>query len=153
MANLAQTVNVLQSVILTDKEKMVLTPTYYVFKMMAVHQGSKLLPSNIKCEQYKIDTDSIPSVSYSVSQSADGKIHLSVANLYASRDQKISCNINGLKFKKVSGEILSSAQITDCNTFEKPGVVVPKSFTGYKINGNFIELQMPAKSFVELEIE
>lgn len=153
MANLAQTVNVLQSVILTDKEKMVLTPTYYIFKMMAVHQDSKLLPSNIKCEQYKIDTDSIPSVSYSVSLSADGKIHLSVANLYASRAQKISCNINGIKFKKVSGEILSSTQITDCNTFEKPDVVVPKGFTDFKINGNLVEIQMPAKSFVVFEIE
>lgn len=153
MANLAQTVNVLQSVILTDKEKMVLTPTYYVFKMMAVHQDSKLLPSNIKCEQYKIDTDSIPSVSYSVSLAADGKIHLSVANLYASRAQKISCNINGIKFKKVSGEILSSTQITDCNTFDKPDVVVPKGFSDFKINGNLVEIQMPAKSFIELEIE
>jgi alpha-L-arabinofuranosidase len=107
----------------------------------------------MKCEQYKIDSDSIPSVSYSVSQSADGKIHLSVANLYASRGQKISCNINGLKFKKVSGEILSAARITDCNTFEKPDAVVPKGFTDFKINGNVVELQMPAKSFVVLEIE
>ncbi len=153
MANLAQTVNVLQSVILTDKEKMVLTPTYFVFKMMAVHQESKLLPSNIKCEEYKLDADSIPSISYSVSRSADGKIHLSVANLFASRNQKISCDINGVKITKVTGEILTSNLITDCNTFEKPGVVVPKEFTDFKINKNMVELQMPEKSFVVLEIE
>jgi alpha-N-arabinofuranosidase len=153
MANIAQTVNVLQSVILTDKEKMVLTPTYYVFKMMAVHQDSKLLPSTIKCEQYKLEKDSIPSVTYSVSRSADGKIHLSVANLYASRGQKVSCDFANFKIKKASGEILSSANITDCNAFDKPDVVVPKPFTDIKINNNVIELQMPAKSFVVLEIE
>ncbi len=153
MANIAQTVNVLQSVILTDKEKMVLTPTYYIFKMMAVHQDSKLLPSTIKCEQYKLEADSIPSVSYSVSRSADGKIHLSVANLYASRGQKVSCDLTNFKIKKATGEILSSANITDCNTFDKPDVVVPKPFTAIKINNNVIELQMPAKSFVVLEIE
>jgi alpha-N-arabinofuranosidase len=153
LANLAQTVNVLQSVILTEKEKMVLTPTYYVFKMMAVHQGAKLLPSHIKCEQYKIDTDSIPSVSYSVSRSADGKMHLSVANLFAARGQKVSCTINGLQFKKVTGEILTSGFITDCNTFDKPTTVVPKGFTDFKIGTNSIEIQMPAKSFIVLEIE
>ncbi len=153
MANLAQTVNVLQAVILTEKEKMVLTPTYYVFKMMAVHQEARLLPSNVKCEQYKLDTDSIPSISYSVSKSADGKIHLTVANLFAARGQKISCDFNGFQINKIKGEILSSVQITDCNTFEKPNVVVPKGFSDFKINKNIIELQMPAKSFVVLEIE
>lgn len=153
MANIAQAVNVLQSVILTDKEKMVLTPTYYVFKMMAVHQESKLLPSTIKREQYKLDTDSIPSVSYSVSKSADGKIHLSVANLYASRGQKVSCNFGNFKAKKASGEILYAANITDCNTFDKPDVVVPKPFSNFKINNNLLEIQLPAKSFVVLEIE
>ena len=91
--------------------------------------------------------------SYSVSRSADGKIHLSVANLYASRGQKVSCDLTNFKIKKASGEILSSANITDCNTFDKPDVVVPKPFTAFKINHNVIELQMPAKSFVVLEIE
>ncbi|MDO9257076.1 MAG: alpha-L-arabinofuranosidase C-terminal domain-containing protein [Bacteroidales bacterium] len=153
LANLAQTVNVLQAVILTEKEKMVLTPTYYVFKMMAVHQEAKILPSNINCEKYKLETDSIPSVSYSVSRSANGKIHLTVANLFAGRGQKVSCNFNGLKINKISGEILTSNLITDCNTFEKPNVVTPKTFTDFKTNKDTIELEMPAKSFVVLEIE
>jgi len=153
LANLAQTVNVLQAVILTEKEKMLLTPTYYVFKMMAVHQEAKLLQSNINCEKYKLETDSIPSVSYSVSRSANGKIHLTVANLFAGRGQKVSCNFNGLKINKISGEILTSNLITDCNTFEKPNVVAPKTFTDFKTNKDTIELEMPAKSFVVLEIE
>jgi len=153
MANIAQTVNVLQSVILTDKEKMVLTPTYYVFKMMAVHQESELLPSNMKCEKYILNSDTIPSVSYSASRSADGKIHLTVANLFASRGQKISFELRNFKLKNAVGEILTSANITDCNTFEKPDTVVPKAFSDFKIVSNTIELRIPARSFVMLELQ
>jgi alpha-N-arabinofuranosidase len=153
MANLAQTINVLQSVILTDNEKMVLTPTYYVFKMLNVHQNARLLPSQMQCETYKIDTDSIPSVSYSVSQAADGKIHLSVANLMAMRGQKISCNLGSLKINKISGELLTAKNITDCNTFEKPSTVVPAAFKDFNINNNLVEIQLPARSLVVLEIE
>ena len=153
MANIAQAVNVLQSVILTDKEKMVLTPTYYIFKMMAVHQESKLLASDMKCEKYISETDTIPSVSYSVSRSDGGKMHLTIANLYAAKAQKVNCDFMNFKIKKAAGEILTSANITDCNTFEKPATVIPKTFNDFKITGNQIELQLPARSFVELEIE
>lgn len=153
MANLAQTVNVLQSVVLTKDEKMVLTPTYYTFKMMNVHQEDNLLKSNMNCETYKIENDSIPSVSYSISKSANGKIHLTIANLFASRAQKVNCNISGVKVSKASGEILTSEKITDCNTFDQPNTVVPKKFNDFKINNNAIVMQMPARSLVVLEIE
>ena len=153
MANIAQTINVLQSVILTRYEKMVLTPTYYVFKMMAVHQDARLLKSKLTCEPYTIEKDTVPSVSCSVSEAADGKIHISVANLYAGRSQKVSCDISNFRVKKVKGEILSSTNITDCNTFEKPNTIVPAAFNDFKIVNNTIEMLMPAKSFVVLEIE
>ena len=81
MANLAQTVNVLQSLILTDKDKMLLTPTYHIFDLYKVHQDAKYLPVKLNSPDYELDGKKIPAVSISASQDASGKIHISLVNL------------------------------------------------------------------------
>jgi len=152
MANIAQTVNVLQALILTRDEKMVLTPTYHVFDMYQVHQDASLLPLELKCGIYEFKGESIPAVSASASRDKDGRIHISLCNLDPNKAQEIVCELRGVKTKSVSGRVLTSPGMTAHNTFEKPETLMPAEFKGGKIEGNSIKATLPAKSVVVLEI-
>ena len=153
MANIAQMVNVLQAMILTDKEKIVLTPTYYVFKMYRVHQGATLIPIEINSPDYKLDQSSVPSLSASVSRDKDGKLHVSIVNLDPNKAADVSTTINGATVKAVSGEVLTSSVMNAMNTFDKPNTIRPTSFTGYTLQGSQLTLSIPAKSVVMLELQ
>ena len=85
MANIAQTINVLQAMILTDKEKMLLTPTYHVFEMYKVHQDATLIPVELKAPEYKLGDSIVPMLHASASRDAAGKMHLSIVNLDPNR--------------------------------------------------------------------
>jgi alpha-N-arabinofuranosidase len=152
VANLAQIVNVLQSVILTKDDKMVLTPTYFVFKMFKVHQEAQLLNIDIRSEDYSFGEKKIPAISASASIDKAGKIHISLANLNPNKEITVTCPIIGDSYSKVSGEVLTAAEMTSFNSFEKPEVVKPASFNGFKMNGGVLIVTMPAKSIVVLEI-
>ena len=91
MANIAQTVNVLQAMILTDKEKMIVTPTYHVFDMYAVHQDAKWLPTELQCGDYQFEQEKIPALNVSASRDAAGKIHVSLCNLDPNRPATLTC--------------------------------------------------------------
>ena len=108
MANLAQTVNVLQAVILTNKEKMLLTPTYHVMEMYNVHQDATLLPIDVKSNDYVVGTEKLPAVSVSASRDQAGVTHISLVNIDATKQQEISIDIRGSKYNSVSGRILTS---------------------------------------------
>src|SRR5581483_7957272 len=95
MANLAQTINVLQALILTDKEKMVLTPTYHVFDLYKVHQDAKYLPVKLSSPDYEVDGKKIPAMSVTASQDAAGKIHVSLVNLDPHNSITFSSSLNG----------------------------------------------------------
>jgi len=152
VANLAQIVNVLQSVILTKDDKMVLTPTYYVFKMFKVHQEAQLLSTDLKCEDYQYGDKKIPSISASASIDKDGKIHVTIANLNPNKEITVTCPLIGDAVTKVSGEVLTAKAINSYNDFGKPEEVKPVTFSGYKQNGSVLTVTMPAKSVVALEI-
>jgi len=152
MANLAQAINVLQSLILTKNEKMVLTPTYYVFKMYKVHQNATLVPLKLNCEKYIMGTDTIPSVSASASKDAAGKIHITLANFDPNKSQEITCNISTGTYTQVKGEILTSNTMNACNTFDKPDELKPGVFTGATLKNNILKINMPSKSVVAIEI-
>lgn len=152
MANLAQTVNVLQSLILTDKDKMLLTPTYHVFDLYKVHQDAKYLPIKLNVPDYVVDGKKIPAVSMTASQDAAGKIHISLVNLDPHNSITISSALNGLQWTKVSGQILTSANLTDINTFKQPDKLRLVSFDGAKKDGDKLVVALPAKSVVTLEL-
>jgi len=95
MANIAQIVNVLQSVILTKDEQMILTPTYYVFKMYKVHHEATLLPINLTCENYYYGDNLIPSIIASASMDREGLIHITISNLNPTSDIKLTCEFKG----------------------------------------------------------
>ena len=88
MANLAQTINVLQAVILTNKEKMILTPTYHVMEMYNVHQDARLIPLTIKTDDYTFGNEKLPSVSASASKDSTGLIHISLTNINSKKEKQ-----------------------------------------------------------------
>jgi alpha-N-arabinofuranosidase len=152
MANIAQTINVLQAVILTKDEKMILTPTYHVFDMYKVHQDATLLPSHLDCVEYEFGRDSIPAISASASKDKDGKIHITLCNLDPNKSQNIACELRGFKPKTVTGRILTADDMTAHNTFEKPETIEPAEFENVKIEGKGLKTVLPPKSVVLLEI-
>jgi alpha-N-arabinofuranosidase len=152
MANIAQMVNVLQAMILTDKEKMILTPTYYVFKMYKVHQGATLIPVDLTAPEYKVDQASVPALSASASRDKEGRLHLSIVNLDPNSSAEISTTFSGATIKSVTGEVLTASRMNAMNTFENPNTIKPTSFSGYKLQGSQLTLSIPAKSVVVLEL-
>lgn len=154
MANLAQTVNVLQAVILTQDEKMILTPTYHVMKMFNVHQDADHLPVKLNSPKYNFEGNALDAVSASASRDADGKVHVSIVNIDSKKSQKVTLNISGVKFKDTTGQILSSEKLQDHNTFEEPETITVKDFKDFKANKNGeISITLPPFSVVVLEMK
>jgi alpha-N-arabinofuranosidase len=152
VANLAQIVNVLQSVILTNDDKMVLTPTYHVFRMFRVHQEASLIGIDLRCEDYEYENKKIPAISASASVDKDGKVHISIANLNPGKAIAISCPLIGDSFKKVTGEVLTATEMNSHNSFENPDAVKPATFTGFTLKDGVLSITMPSKSVVVLEL-
>lgn len=155
MANIAQMVNVLQAMILTDDQGgMVLTPTYHVFKMYNVHQDATFLPFELNCATKEVgDNRTLPLISATASKNDKGIIHISLSNVDADNAQEISINLDGSNKKSVSGEILTSGKLTDHNTFEQPDLVKPAAFSGAKISKGVLTVKLPAKSIVTLTLK
>jgi alpha-L-arabinofuranosidase len=152
IANLAQTVNVLQALVLTQGDKMLLTPTYYVFDLYKVHQGAKKLNLALQSPQYTNGSESITAVNLSASLDSSGAIHFTFVNLDPNHAIHIQTTI-GMTFKTITGQVLTSSKLTDINTFDQPGVVGIQKFNGFKKTGDGIDVDLPAKSIVALELK
>ncbi|RLZ15046.1 alpha-L-arabinofuranosidase C-terminal domain-containing protein, partial [Proteus mirabilis] len=122
MANIAQIVNVLQSVILTEGEKMILTPTYHVFDMYKVHQDAERLATNYSGADYEMDGEKIPQVSVTASKDQAGKIHVSLCNVSHAEQSDVTIQLRGLSgaVSKIVGRQLASDSLDAHNTFESP---------------------------------
>ncbi|MDB5247303.1 MAG: alpha-N-arabinofuranosidase [Segetibacter sp.] len=153
IANLAQAINVLQAVILTDKEKMILTPTFHVMEMYNVHQDATLIPLTINTSDYVVGNKKLPAVSASASKDSLGITHISLANIDARKEQQVSINTSGLNLKTVSGRILSSQKLQDINSFENPDKIRPAIYNGASLKGNTLTVKMPPFSVVVLELK
>lgn len=153
MANIAQLANVLQSMVLTKEDKMVLTPTYYIFEMYKVHQDATYLPLNIEADKKEIRGRNIDMVNVTATQK-DGVIYLSLANIDLEKSRNVEIDFSELKIKNVTGgRILTSKNISDHNTFENPNVVKPADFKDAKISNGKLTVKLPAKSIVSLEVK
>lgn len=154
IANIAQMVNVLQAMILTDGKKMVKTPTYYVFDMYKVHQDAMLLPMNASVKQYEHGDDAIPSISSTASRDEDGRIHITVTNLDPDQSQNVEYDLRGAEVKDVaSGRILTADKVDAINTFDKPDTVTPEKFGDYTMKGQKLNLHLPPKSIVVVTLK
>lgn len=156
MANIAQIANVLQSMVLTRGDELVLTPTYYVFYMYAPHQGAEYLP--LSCNAASRVTDkakkrSVPEVSATASRDAEGKIHVSLVNPDLTTARKVTIAFDELKAKQVKGSLLTAKNIADYNDFGATDKVRLQAFDGCKITKNGLEVELPAKSIVTLTVE
>jgi alpha-N-arabinofuranosidase len=153
MTNIAQTVNVLQAMILTDKEKMIRTPTYWVFEMFKVHQGGTFLPLELTPPDYAFGSEKIPAVSASATRSADGRVvHLSLANTTPARALPIAVTLAGLKAVSAAGRLLTAPTMQAHNTFAAPDAVKPVPFDGLTLAGGVLTLTLPAKSVAVVEL-
>src|SRR5450432_4239206 len=150
MANLAQMVNVLQAVILTSKEKIILTPTYHVLEMYNVHQDAVMIPVELKNIYYKEEKDSLPAISVSASRNQQGLIHISLVNIDPERTNEVRIHLEGTVLKLDNGRILQSARIQDYNSFENPEKITPQIFSGAVMKGNEWLIKLPPASVVVL---
>ncbi len=153
MANIAQTVNVLQAMLLTKGDQLVKTPTFYVFKMYKVHQNATLLPINLKCEDYAWDGMTIPAVNASASKDKKGKIHISLSNSNPNHAVDMTIELRGTeKLSKVNGTIITAPSMNAYNDFGKPEKVNIQPFSDFKWNKDDLTVSLPSKSVVTLEI-
>lgn len=155
MTNIAQTINVLQAMILTDGEKMLLTPTYHVFNLYKAHQDAVSLPLAISTPHYECDGKKIPAVSATASRDKNGRLHISLVNTNPNASATVRCEIAGLGAapKRVSGRVLTAPAINSVNTFDAPRTVEPQDFTHAKFSGETLTATLPPKSVVALQVE
>jgi alpha-L-arabinofuranosidase len=153
MANLAQAVNVLQAVVLTRDEKIILTPTYHVMEMFSVHHDAKRLPLNVVSNNYTLGNESLQAVSGSASMNTSGVTHISLVNIDSSKPQEITVTLYGSSVKTVSGRILSSSKINDHNTFDAPEKIKPAPFKDVTLSGETLKVKLPPFSVVVLELK
>ena len=155
MANIAQVVNVLQSMILTNDKGIVLTPTYHVFEMYKKFQDATFLPMDLKCDSMQVrDNRMIPMISASAAREKNSNtIVVSLVNVSLDKAQEISFNIDGATAKTVSGRILTCKDIKDYNDFTTPETVKPVIFNGAKVSKSGLKVKIPAKSVVVLELK
>ena len=152
MAAIAQMVNVLQSVILTEGPQMVKTPTWHVFDLFKEHQDAQLVESRIETEMIGEEEEwMVPNLSESASVSADGKLQITLGNLSVTEDYPVSTQITGYAGRKVSARILTGA-MRDKNTFEAPDTVASREFELTIGNGN-LEFTIPACSVLHITVE
>lgn len=153
MANIAQTINVLQAMILTKNEQMILTPTYHVFDLYQVHQDALLLPQDLRSETYAVGGDTIAALYASSSLAQDGKINVSLVNVHATNSMEVECELRGVGVKSVSGRILTAAALNAHNTFDQPDNVTIAAFKDVAIKAGRLHVNLPAKSIVVLQVE
>jgi alpha-N-arabinofuranosidase len=152
MANIAQTVNVLQAVILTDGPRMLRTPTYWAFEMFKVHQGGTFLPVALESPDYVFGGERIPAVSASATRDQADAVHLSVVNADPNRSFVVKVKLAGIAPTSVTGRLLTAPAITAHNTFDAPDAVSPKEFDEVTLKDGTLELQLPSKSIVIVEL-
>jgi alpha-N-arabinofuranosidase len=153
MANLAQTINVLQAVILTNEEKMILTPTYHVMEMFNVHQDALMLPLSVTSNDYTSGEKKIKAVSASASKDKNGTVHISLVNIDASKEQDLIIDLGDMSMKTVTGRILHSDKLQDYNSFDKSEKIKPKIFSDAKLNGKTLQMKIPPFSVIVLALK
>lgn len=160
MTNIAQIANVLQSMVLTKEDKMVLTPTYYVFKMYVDNMESVNIPLDVQSDTFSAENEQnkstqrvSPYVSASASKMNDGTIVVNLANADLAQSNKVTIDLGNTKGKVVDATILTSKDMKDHNTFEAPDKVKPAVFKGAKMKGGQLVVEMPKMSIVVLKVK
>jgi alpha-N-arabinofuranosidase len=154
MANIAQTVNVLQALILTDpaSERMLLTPTYHVFEMYKVHHDATLLPLDLRCDDYTFGEEAMPSLSASASRDQAGRVHLTLCHANPRQSADVRIDLRGMSLQSAQGRVLTADQMTAHNSFDAPEQVRPAAMASVPAQDNKVTLTIPPMSVVVLEL-
>ena len=145
-------INVLQTMIMTDKEKMVLTPTYYVFKMYVPFQDSTFLPVKFDSGTYTHGNISLPRVDAIAAKGKEGRLWVEVTNLDPNEGVEIELNVIGITAKSASGETLTGPKVDSINTFDAANIVAPKPILA-KAQGGKLNLKLDPKSVSVFSVE
>ncbi len=146
MANIAQINNVLQAMILTDKEKMIVTPTYHVFELYAAHHNAKLLESELECNPLTGSEKKVQSLTVSVSKDDSGTVNITVGNIDPENSAELVCDITGISPVSVVGKVLAGEQMNSHNTFENPNDVKIEALSNIKLDGRRLTVSLPPHS-------
>jgi len=138
--------------ILTNDEKMILTPTYHVFEMYKVHHDATMLPIDLECDDYQFGNEKVPQIDVLASKDKSDKIHISLCNLDPVNPADVACKLPGIEPAKAYGRVLTADAMTDHNTFNKSEKVKPAVFDGFTLREDMLAVKLPAKSVVVLEI-
>lgn len=152
MANIAQTINVLQAVILTEGDQMILTPTYHVFEMFKVHQDAILQPIELNSSRYNFGEEDVPQLSVSASIDTVSMLNITLCNTDPHNNAQVECDTGGFAAKQVSGRILTSSSMNSHNTFDQPEQVKPAVFNKMQLNEGGLSADIPPMSVVVLTL-
>ena len=152
MANIAQLINVLQALILTEGPNMILTPTYFVFKLFKAHQENELLDSHLLAPDLPVEGCSIPSVQESSSIAPDGTVHITLVNPSPDQAQDLEIITQGLTPVHVVGRMLTGG-MSDHNTFDQPDAVEDQPFVSFTVKNDGLTAALPPCSVVHLSIK
>jgi alpha-N-arabinofuranosidase len=150
MSNIAQMVNVLQAMILTDKEKMLLTPTYHVYHLYRSFRGATSLPVQLAAPARMSGDLTVPTVNASAARGRDGRLHYALVNLDPRSAVPVRIEVKGATPRKLTGRILTATAMDAINTFAKPEAVRPTPFNDARLGDGAIRVELPAKSIVVL---
>jgi alpha-N-arabinofuranosidase len=151
-ANIAQMINVLQAMILTDKDKMVLTPTYHVFKMYVPFQDASFLPVTFNAGSYTHGDITLPRIDAIAAKDAAGKLWLEITNVDPNNSVEIETSLNGINAKSARGETLTAPKVDSVNTFDAPNRVTTKPIS-VKIEGGKVTFKLEPKSVTVISVE
>jgi alpha-N-arabinofuranosidase len=152
MANVAQMVNVLQAMILTDEEKMLLTPTYHVFKMYVPFQDAALVPVTFDAGAYTHGSVTLPRVDAIAARDRAGKLWLAVTNLDPNRPVTVEATLTGVTPRSAAGQTLAAPRVDSVNTFEAPNTVAPKPIAA-RVQGGTVALALEPRSVTVVSVE
>jgi alpha-L-arabinofuranosidase len=145
MANIAQMINVLQAMILTDKEKIVLTPTYYAYKMYVPFQDATFVPVAFDAGAYTQDGATLPRLDAIAAKDKGGRLWLEVTNIDPNEGAEVELNVAGIAVESVAGQTLTASKVDSVNSFDAPKTVVPKPIAA-EAHGGKITLRLEPKS-------
>ena len=152
MANIAQMINVLQAMILTDKEKMVLTPTYYVYKMYVPFQDATFVPVTFNAGAYTHGEITLPHVDAIAAKDRAGRLWVEITNIDPNQPVEIEVSLVGVTPKSAAGETLTASKVDSVNSFEASNTVVPKPISA-KVQGGKLALKLEPKSVTVISVE
>ena len=153
MCNIAQLINVLQALILTDGAKMILTPTYHIFDMYKAHMDANLVETYLECDDYEYQGIKTPAISQSASVNENGDMTITLTNIDPNAERSIVADIRGEVYASASATILTADKMNEHNDFDAPDRIAVKDYNGISLSGGKLSITIPKKSVIAITLK